>query len=85
MNTPTQEHRQKLIFKIAMMSIAVSFILVLAAIGFEAYIRYYKNQNFTVLGGFELEALTLSAFALVLGLSYLYRTKENQPDSTPTL
>ena len=41
-------------------------VVVVAVSAFEAYVRWYINLNFTSLGGFELEALTIGAFALLL-------------------
>ena len=46
----------------------ISIIIVLAFIALQTYVRWTLNQNFTFLGGFELEALTLAAFALLITL-----------------
>lgn len=51
----------------------LSVLIAFGFIGFEAYVRWSLNQNFTFLGGWELEALTVSAFGLMFGLNYLNR------------
>lgn len=56
---------------VAVLAIIVVFGLVLA----QTYVRWSVNQNFTFLGGNELEALTLSAFALLIGLAYIHRSR----------
>lgn len=65
--------RERLVFRLTFISAAVAMIIVLALILVEAYVRWSMNLNFTFLGGSELEVLTVSAFATMLGLSYLYR------------
>lgn len=74
MNTLTPERRQALVFRLAFISTVLALIIVFAIIGGEVWVRWTMNQNFAFLGGFELEALTLSAFALVFGLAYLHRS-----------
>ena len=48
--------------------ILVSFVAVAALSIAQAYVRWKLNQNFTFLGGGELEVLTAGAFALLLAL-----------------
>jgi hypothetical protein len=43
----------------------VSLITVFGFIGLEAYIRWTVNQDFTFVGGYKLEVLTISAFVLL--------------------
>ncbi len=57
----------------ALAASVLSLLAVLGIVGFQIYVRWTVNQNFTFLGGSELEVLTASAFALTLGLSYVYR------------
>jgi hypothetical protein len=52
---------------------AVSFILVAVLGGFEIYVRWTLNQNFTFLGGWGFEAITLGAFALLIALLFSRR------------
>ena len=75
---PIHERRQKLLFRLAFTSIILTLLIVLGAVGFEAYIRWFLNKDSTVLGGFELEVLTGSAFILTLGMLYLYRPMNHQ-------
>ena len=51
----------------------LSIIMVLAFVVLETYVRWNLNQNFTFLGGFELEAFTVSAFALLIALLFVSR------------
>jgi len=44
---------------------AVTFFVILFA---QIYVRWYINQNFTFLGGFGLESLSLLVLGLTLGL-----------------
>ena len=62
--------------KVALAASIISLVGVLAIVGFQIYVRWTINQNFTFLGGGELEVLTASAFALTLGLAYIYRADE---------
>ena len=57
----------------------VSLILVLVFVIAQAYIRWTLNQNFTFLGGGELEVLTFCSFALVLGIT---RMVHRNPDNS---
>jgi len=78
MNTSTPEGRETLVFRLAVISTLVFLVIILAITGFELYVRWFVNKDFTFLGGFELEALTLSAGALILGLLYAYRPSGKQ-------
>lgn len=70
--TENKQERVTFLFGVTIAAVwmVVVFVLVLA----QLYIRWSINQNFTLLGGFELEALTFSTFALILGLVYLHRS-----------
>ncbi len=74
MNTLTPERRQELVFRLAFISTVLALIVVFATIGGETWVRWTMNQSFAFLSGFELEALTLSAFAMLFGLAYLHRS-----------
>lgn len=55
----------------AVLAVVIVFGLVIA----QGYVRWSVNQNFTFLGGNELEALTLAAFGLLFGLAYIHRSR----------
>lgn len=78
MNNLTQERRQTLVFRLAFVSAILILLVVLITAGFELYVRWFVNKDFMLLGGFELEALTLSASALILGMTYLYRPTDKK-------
>lgn len=75
MNNMTHEQKEKLLFAfsfiIACLSVLVSFVF----IAVQTYVRWKINQNFTFLGGAELEVLTASGFALLIALLYMHRPK----------
>jgi len=75
MNIFSPERRERLVFWSSVLVAKISLLLVFALIGFEIYVRWFINQNFTFLGGFELEALTASAFAFTFGVLYLNRAR----------
>jgi len=57
-------------------AVAVAGVSLMATLGLtvaQAYVRWTINQNFTFLGGFQLEALTAASFALLIALIYLAR------------
>ena len=72
----TPEKRGGYLFILSMIVAKISLVVVFGVIAFEGYIRWTVNQNFTLLGGFELEALTICAFALLLGLTYINRAEK---------
>ncbi len=76
MNILTPERRQELVFRLAFTSAVLGLVIVLGVIGGELWVRWTMNQNFAFLGGFELEALTMSAFALIFGMLYLHRPEQ---------
>lgn len=78
MNNLTQEHRQKLVFRLAFISAILGLIVIFILIGLETYIRWFASKDFTFLGGFELETLTASTFALIIGIMHMYRPGENK-------
>lgn len=66
--------RERFTFIMGVVIAALWMLLVTGLIIAQIYIRWTINQSFTLLGGFELEALTFSVFALILGLVYLHRS-----------
>ena len=68
------KNRERITFLFAVVITALWMLIVAGLIIAQIYIRWSVNQTFTLLGGFELEALTFSVFALVLGLVYLHRS-----------
>lgn len=60
----------------SMVAAKLAVLGVFVLVGLETYVRWTLNQNFTFLGGGELEALTYSAFALLLGLNYVSRVRK---------
>lgn len=69
----TPENRSKIVFILALVVAKLSFSAVLVLVLLEAYVRWTINKQFAFLSGFELEALTVSTFVLIISLSYLYR------------
>ncbi len=69
----TSGKRQKVVLWIALVSVLLSLVLTFGLIIAQVYVRWTVNQNFTFLGGGELETLTASTFILLLGLLYVYR------------
>jgi hypothetical protein len=79
MDKTTQERREDLVFKLAITSLVVVLVIVTLLIGLEVYVRWYVNKDFAFLGGFELEALTISMFALIIGMVRTYGRKRIDP------
>ena len=65
--------KKELVSGAAVVAMLASLVAVLAIVGLQVYVRWFINQNFTFLGGGELEVLTVSSFALTLGLAYINR------------
>lgn len=59
--------------RLSFISLIVSLLLTFGFIAAQTYVRWTINQNFTFLGGDELETLTASSFALLIVLAYIYR------------
>ncbi|HVU80199.1 MAG TPA: hypothetical protein VHD37_02435 [Candidatus Paceibacterota bacterium] len=72
-NPFNKENRGEALFYISLTAAVLSLVAAFAAAAADAYIRWTINQNFTFLGGWEQEALTLGAFGLLFGLAYLSR------------
>lgn len=66
----------KWVLYFSLIILALSFIIIFGLIGFTIFVRWKMNQEFTFLGGAEFEVFTASAFALLLGLAYMYRPND---------
>ncbi len=73
MNILNFEKRERMMFRFSTAVAALALFVVFALVFLQVYVRWSVNQNFTFLGGNELEVLTFSSFALLLGLAYLHR------------
>jgi len=69
----SEEKHQKFINMFASITAVVGVVLAFGLLGFEAYIRWTLNQNFTFLGDGGLPALIVASFGLLYGLVYLRR------------
>ena len=72
MNT-THEKRGRMLSSFSLIVAVVAVVITFGLIVAQTYVRWSLNQNFTFLGGNELEVLTVSSFALLLGLVYIHR------------
>lgn len=70
------EKHEKMVYRFSLLMSAISAVIILVLIIAQAYVRWFKNQNFTFLGGYELEVLTLSVFAALIGLAHAYKPKK---------
>lgn len=77
MNTPTQEKRERFVFYFSVTTSILLLLVVLLLVGFQTYVRWFVNQNFTLVGGNELEVLTVSMSALVLAIASIHRPSKN--------
>jgi hypothetical protein len=75
MNKPSGEDLQTILLYFALGIAIVSTLLGVALVALEAYVRWNVNQDFTFLGGNTLAVFVAAAFALLLGLTYILRTK----------
>ena len=74
MSTSNEKHAQRF-YGFSMLVAVISLLSTLAFVMAQAYVRWSVNQNFTFLGGNELEVLTFSSFALLFGLNYLHQLR----------
>lgn len=54
--------------KVAFVLSIIGIVGSIALCAVQGYVRWKINQNFTFLGGMELEALTLASFGLLVSL-----------------
>ena len=74
MNKNLEKH-EKMVYRFSLVTSIISSAIILLLILVQAYVRWYKNQYFTFLGGYELEVLTVSVFALLIGLTHAYKPR----------
>ncbi|MFA7310199.1 MAG: hypothetical protein WC050_04835 [Candidatus Paceibacterota bacterium] len=67
-----KETKHSVVFWCSLMTALVALIAAAVIVAFQLYVRWKVNQNFTFLGGFELEALTIMGAGLLAAL-YLKR------------
>ena len=67
---------EKFIYSAAVTIAAISVLASFALIAAQVFVRWNLNQTFTFLGGFELDALTVSSFSLVIALMFRARKRE---------
>ena len=70
-----KEKRQNVVYWLSIITFIISLILLLGFVGVQTYVRWKVNQNFSFLGGFELEALTLLVLGQIATLSYIHRAE----------
>lgn len=70
-----KEKRQNVVYWLSIITFIISAILLFGFIGVQTYVRWKINQNFSFLGGFELEALSLLVLGQIVALSYIHRTE----------
>ncbi len=69
----TKEKRERLIFRFSVAVATLSFIAAFIITGVQIYVRWFINQNFTIIGGSQLEVLTASSFILILAIACIHR------------
>lgn len=69
------EKRGQFVFCLAYTTAILSVISVFAITGFEAYVRWSLNKDFSVLGGSSLAALIVASFVLITSMMYAYRSE----------
>lgn len=68
----------KNINKLATLIVLASFITAAVLSAAQAYVRWKINQNFTFLGGGELEVITAGAFLTLIVLLYLSQKQKGE-------
>ena len=76
MDESKRQKREQLLFYFSFGIAAIVLLFVAVIVGATIYVRWSVNQNFTFLGGNELEALTIGACALLISLVYVYRPRK---------
>jgi uncharacterized membrane protein YidH (DUF202 family) len=76
-STPHNTHG-RFVTKLARVTVSISLVLLCVLILAQVYVRWTINQSFTFLGGGELEALTVSVFALVIAIIFAYRKEGSE-------
>lgn len=70
-------HQYAFITRLATWSTVASLLVVFGVTAAQGYIRWKINQNFTLLGGYELEVLTVSTSALLFALLLVSRPRHS--------
>ena len=70
-SSPRDRSRPLFLFSAGLVALSLLFVIVMTAV--QIYVRWNVNQNFTFLGGNELEAITVGAFALLIALVCTHR------------
>lgn len=65
---------EKSVVRLAVLVAIVFALAALGAVGFEAYVRWFINQEFSVLGGNALGALIVGSSAIIVGLLFSKKT-----------
>ncbi len=65
-----KESKHALVFWLTLAAAAIALLMALIVTAAEIYVRWKLNQNFTFLGGFQLEALTLFGGGLLAALIF---------------
>ena len=74
-NHDARSRRERAVFRLAYGSALLSALMVVGFIAAQAYVRWSLNQNFTFLGGGELEVLTGATAGIIIGLAFIYRSR----------
>lgn len=68
-----KEKRQNVVYWLSIITFVISAILLFGFIGVQTYVRWKINQNFSFLGGYALEALTLLVLGQITALAFIHR------------
>jgi len=68
----TQKYRQIFIWAYAAITV-LTFLGLAALVGFEAYTRWFTNQNYSVLGNNDLASIAVLFAVQTIGFVWLYK------------
>lgn len=71
-----EEKREQFVSRFSVGVSVLSFAAVVVITGIQIYVRWFINQTFTIIGGSQLEVLTISTFILIAFLSYIHRQEK---------
>ena len=63
-----EQQRNSMLFWVSFAIAVFSFLIFIALLFAQTYVRWKVNQDFSFLGGFGLESLALLSLGLLLGL-----------------
>ncbi|OGG58724.1 hypothetical protein A3C86_02030 [Candidatus Kaiserbacteria bacterium RIFCSPHIGHO2_02_FULL_49_16] len=69
------ETRQNVVYWLSIITFIISTLMLFGFIAAQTYVRWKINQNFSFLGGFELEALTFLVLGQITALAYIHRAE----------